>query len=126
MFTLQPNRVLTPSDFSDQSCEAVEVALAMVSRPEQVTVLHVAPPKNDFAWGDPAVILETVSDESRAEHLRQEIRNRFSSEKFDGVTLEVLFGSPAEEIAKYAENNQTELIVLPSHGRTGLTRLMIG
>jgi nucleotide-binding universal stress UspA family protein len=126
MFTLQPNRVLTPTDFSDQSCEAVEVALAMVSRQEQVTILHVAPPKNAFAWGDPAVILETVSDESRAEHLRQEIRNRFSDEKFDGVTLEVLFGSPAEEIANYAENNQTELIVLPSHGRTGLTRLMIG
>lgn len=126
MVTLQPGRVLAPTDFSDQSCKAVEVALAMVDRPEQLTVLHVATPLSAFAAGDPAVIWETVSDESRSEHLQQELRNRFSEEKFDAIRLEVLFGSPAEEIAKYAEKDQTELIVLPSRGRTGLARLMIG
>ena len=126
MVTLQPNRVLAPTDFSGQSCKAVEVALAMVARPEQLTVLHVATPMNAFAAGDPAVIWETVSDQSRSEHLQQELRNRFHEEKFDAIKLEVLFGSPAEEIANYAQNNQTELIVLPSHGRTGLARLMIG
>ncbi len=126
MVTLQPNRVLVPTDFSDQSCKAVEVALAMVVRPEQLTVLHVATPMSAFAAGDPAIIWETVSDESRSEHLHQLLRNRFSEEKYNSVKLEVLFGSPAEEIANYAQNNQTELIVLPSHGRTGLARLMIG
>ena len=34
--------------------------------------------------------------------------------------------APATEIAKYAEEHHTDLIVLPSHGRTGLARLMIG
>lgn len=126
MFTFQPNRVLVPTDFSDQSCKAVEVALAMVARPEQLTVLHVATSMSAFAGGDPAVIWETVSDESRSEHLQQELRKRFHDAKFDTIKLEVLFGSPAEEIANYAQNNQTELIVLPSHGRTGLARLMIG
>ena len=126
MVTLQPNRVLVPTDFSDQSCQAVEVALAMVARPEQLTVLHVATPMSAFAAGDPAVIWETVSDESRSEHLQQELRKRLHEKKFDAIKLEVLFGSPAEEIANYAQNNQTELIVLPSHGRTGLARLMIG
>ena len=126
MVTFQANRVLVPMDFSDQSCKAVEVALAMVTRPELLTVLHVATPINAFAAGDPAIIWETVSDESRSEHLQQEFRKRFHEEKFDAIELEVLFGSPAEEIANYAEENQTELIVLPSHGRTGLARLMIG
>jgi nucleotide-binding universal stress UspA family protein len=40
--------------------------------------------------------------------------------------LEVVFGAPAEEIAQFAQRDQSELIVLPSHGRTGLARLMIG
>jgi nucleotide-binding universal stress UspA family protein len=126
MVTFQANRVLVPTDFSDQSCKAVEAALAMVARPEQLTVLHVATPMSAFTAGDPAVIWETVSDESRSEHLQQELRKRFHEKQFDAIKFEVLFGSPAEEITKYAENNQTELIVLPSHGRTGLARLMIG
>lgn len=126
MDTLQPERILVPTDFSDRSCQAAELALSMVARPEQLTVLHVATPLNAFVAGDPAVVWDSASDETRAEHLQQMLRNRFGDEKFDAVKLEVAFGSPAEKIAKYAENDQTELIVLPSHGRTGLARLMIG
>lgn len=126
MFDLKSKKVLAPTDFSEQSCEAVELALTMVARPEQLTVLHVAPPLNSFAVGDPGMTWELVSDEERAEQLRQTLRNRFSEEKYSAVRLEVVFGAPAEEIAQFAQRDQSELIVLPSHGRTGLARLMIG
>jgi nucleotide-binding universal stress UspA family protein len=126
MFDLLSSKMLVPTDFSDQSCEAVELALTMVAHPEQLTVLHVAPPLNSFAVGDPGMTWEIVSDEQRAEQLRQVLRNRFSDGKYDDVKFEVAFGAPADEIAKFAERDQSELIVLPSHGRTGLARLMIG
>ena len=126
MFDLLSRKVLAPTDFSDQSCDAVELALTMVARPDQLTVLHVAPPLNSFAVGDPGMAWQLVSDEERAEQLRQMLSNRFSDDKFDDVRFEVVFGAPADEIAKFAEREQSELIVLPSHGRTGLARLMIG
>jgi len=126
MFSLQPNRVLVPTDFSDQSCQAVDVALAIVARPEQLTVLHVATPLNEFLAGDPAVVWDSESDESRADHLQKMLCDRFKDKKYEAVRFDVVFGSPADKIAKYAETDETELIVLPSHGRTGLARLMIG
>ena len=126
MFSLQPNRVLVPTDFSEQSCQAVEVALAIVDRADKLTVLHVATPLNEFLAGDPAIVWESESEDSRADQLQGMLRDRFKDEKFDNVRFDVVFGSPAEKIVKFAEKDQTELIVLPSHGRTGLARLMIG
>lgn len=126
MFDLLSSKVLSPTDFSDQSCQAVELALTMVARPDQLTVLHVAPPLNSFAVGDPGMTWEVVSDEERAEQLRNMLLNRFSDDRFENVRFEVLFGPPADEIARFAERDKSELIVLPSHGRTGLARLMIG
>ena len=36
------------------------------------------------------------------------------------------FGDPGHQIAQYAEEAKADLIVLPSHGRSGLQRLLIG
>jgi nucleotide-binding universal stress UspA family protein len=125
MVALNPKRVLVPTDFSDEASGAVEEALQLVEHPDDLTILHVAPA---------AVISEAelyanwsvISDESRADHLRHVLHKKFPDHKFERVHFEVRFGSPATEIAKYAENEEIDLIVLPSHGRTGLARLMIG
>ena len=126
MVAFEASRVLVPTDFSDQSASAVDLALTMVSRPEQVTVLHVAPSSSYFVVGDPALDWQTVNEETRVDHLQQMLHNRFSDEKYMDVDFEVAFGAPAEEIANYAAKDHAELIVLPSHGRTGIARLMIG
>ena len=126
MIAYEANRVLAPTDFSDQSVAAVDLALSMVTRPEQLTVLHVAPAASNFVVGDPALDWQVVAEETRVEHLQTMLRNRFDDDKYSQVQFEVVFGSPAEEIAGYAARDHSELIVLPSHGRTGLARLMIG
>jgi len=126
MVNLMPDKVLTPTDFSEQADRAVKMGLSMVSSPDKLTVLHVAPALNSFSAGDPAIGWNEVSDQSRVEHLEKQLRKRFNEKGFDGVHFEVVFGSPAEEIAHYAEKDHVDLIILPSHGRTGLARLMIG
>ena len=126
MIAFHSSQVLAPTDLSDQAERAVEMALGMVDRPEQLTVLYVAPPSSSFAFGDPALVWQEISEEERAEELRQMLRTRHSNVRFEGVNFEVRFGAPADEIAQYAALNETELIVLPSHGRNGLVRLMIG
>lgn len=118
--------VLVPNDFSEQSHNAVELALEIVDEPSQLTVLHVAPPMNTFSVGDPAIAWDATSDKDRTEHLCNVFRKHFEDPKFQGVNFEVVFGSPAAEITRFAQDHLKELIVLPSHGRTGLARVMIG
>ncbi|NOY42995.1 MAG: universal stress protein [Planctomycetes bacterium] len=126
MTALKYNSVLVPSDFSDQAHDAVDTGLAMAGEASRLTVIHVAPPLNTLSVGDPAVAWQTVSDETRSEHLYHEINRVFRDDKYKGLKTFVAFGNPADEITRYAEKNNVDLIVLPSHGRTGLARLMIG
>jgi nucleotide-binding universal stress UspA family protein len=126
MIVLNHDHILVPTDFSEQADRAVEIGLSMASEPDNLTVLHVAPPLGNFSAGDPAIAWNSVSDEARSDHLEKLLQKRFGDERFKGVNFDVVFGSPAEEIAHYAEQDGVDLIVLPSHGRTGLARLMIG
>ncbi len=41
-------------------------------------------------------------------------------------TYEVVAGDPAEKIVEYADNNSVSLIAMSTHGRTGLTRWVLG
>ncbi len=126
MTTLKYNSVLVPSDFSDLAHNAIDTALSLTGDTSRLTVIHVAPPLNTLSVGDPAVAWQAVNDETRSEHLRHEFDRQFRDEKYNGLTFVVVFGNPADEITRYAEANKVDFIVLPSHGRTGLTRLMIG
>lgn len=125
MVALHPQRVLVPTDFSDEATKAVDDGLNFVTSPEQLTVVHVAsqavPTESDLMVG---WSLET--NENREKRLLEMLRAKFADKKYVNVHFQVLFGTPATEIAKFAEKVHTDLIMLPSHGRKGLARLMIG
>ena len=59
---------------------------------------------------------------------RDRLKHRITAN--DRVTLratsEVIFGSPAQIIVDYAADNQFDLIVMGTHGRTGMAHLLIG
>lgn len=115
--------IVAPIDFSEEADEAVRFALEVASGPEWVTVLHVAPPLAAF---EPGVVWDMVSDESRIERLEQAYAERFSDDRYKGVKFVVRFGDPGHEIAEFAEDENAGLIVMPSHGRTGIAHLLIG
>ena len=125
MVALHPKHVLVPTDFSEESAQVVENWRNLVDNPGQLTVLHVSPQATP-AESDLVIGWNLESDEKRRERLVEMLHKEFPDKSFSDVHFEVLFGSPATEIAKYAEEHDTDLIVLPSHGRTGLARLMIG
>ncbi len=126
MFKLNYDSVLVPTDFSDQAHEAVDQALQLVCEPNRLTVLHVAMPLNMFPVGDPAIAWGTIDDKKRTQHLRKAFENQFKDPKYAGIRFEVAYGNPADEITRFAQDHSNGLIVLPSHGRTGLIRMMIG
>jgi nucleotide-binding universal stress UspA family protein len=108
------DKVLVPSDFSKHAHGAVDYALELVPEAKCLTVLHVVPPMNTFSVGDPAIAWHTVSDETRQVNLYQTFREHFKEPKYDGIRFEVAFGSPADEITRFAQDHLCDLILLPS------------
>ncbi len=117
------SNVLVPFDFSADSLTALETALELAVGPEAVHVIHVLP---DLSPMEPGVIWETVSDKDRARHAEEQLRQKIAGAKFQGVTPHIVFGDAGSAIADFAEKQKVDLIVMPSHGRTGLSRLLIG
>lgn len=116
-------RVVVPIDFSEESFLALDVALQLVEMPNQVSIVHVlqdlAPLEAGEVWG---VIDPTV----RIENARNALRQKLADDKYSSVTLDVILGDAAHGIAEFAEQNKAQLIVIPSHGRRGITRLLMG
>ena len=116
-------KVIAPVDFSDESFAAVDVGLQLVDARSDLTVVHVL---QDLSPTEPGVIWRTIDKDSRTRHATQALRERLEDDKYKDVQIEILFGNAGHEIAKLAERQGAELIVLPSHGRTGIKRLLIG
>lgn len=123
MSHFQKSSVVVPVDFSGESYAAVDVALQCVSSPADVHVVHVlqnvSTQELEHLWNqvDQA---KWHGDSERA------IRERLSDPKYDEIDLHVLFGTPGEAIVAFASRVDAELIVMPSHGRKGLQRLLLG
>jgi nucleotide-binding universal stress UspA family protein len=86
-------------------------------------LIYVLPVLTDY---DAGLMWSNITDEARKEHAQQALRERLVGAKYQGLHFEITFGDPGHGIADYAEQIEADLIVLPSHGRTGLSRLLIG
>jgi len=67
--------------------------------------------------------------DERAERAAREYLDQVASRiKLDGVQVQKQFitGSPAESIAEYATKNDTDLIIISTHGRSGISRWVWG
>lgn len=122
--TYFPKRaVIVPVDFSADSLAAVDVGLQLVDSPQQLHVVHViidiTPLEAGEVWG-------VTDPQARLQQVEKLLKEKLAGEKYRGVQIAVLLGEPAHGIANYAQEKKAELIVIPSHGRTGITRLLIG
>ncbi|MBZ0268374.1 universal stress protein [bacterium] len=115
--------VLVPVDLSDESLAALDTALDLVENPSHLHVIHVLPP---LSAASPGVVWEAVTEASAIEHATQRARSELAVRGCAESHLLVTLGSPASEIIDHAERVGADLIVIPSHGRTGLRRLFIG
>jgi nucleotide-binding universal stress UspA family protein len=115
--------VVVPFDFSDESAKSLVASRVFVDSLAHLHVVHVLPA---IEVAEPGVIWETIDNETRERHAASAFLERFAKTEFETVDFQVAFGDPGREIAHFAEKIKAELIVMPSHGRTGLTRLLIG
>lgn len=115
-------------DLSDQAEQALDYA--RTEYPEaDITVLHVI---NPVAVGYSADYMGTDywedwydDAQTRAEDLFERIK-RESSEHAGTLTTETATGQPAREIVEYAQSNPIDHIIMGSHGRSGVSRILLG
>jgi nucleotide-binding universal stress UspA family protein len=123
MAWLPKNTVVVPVDFSDESLSAVEAALELVKNASRLHVIHVLPVLDPT---EPGAVWSQLDNDRRREGAIQAIRERLPRARFADIDVAVSFGDPGQEIANFAESLAADLVVMPSHGRTGIKRLLIG
>lgn len=113
-------RILVPLDGTEMGKGVIPYLKHIVARPDAVvTLLHVLPDLTEYT--QPHI----DSEHGRAaSHMRDFISTLELDP--DRVYCEFRMGEPAEEILKYAALNAAALIIMPTHGRTGLNRLLSG
>lgn len=116
-------KILHPTDFSDPSRAAFELACSLArDYSAELLVAHVVPPSQVFAPNGIAMPLPAEEPyEARVELAR--VRPADNRVKADHRLLE---GDPATEILKLAQDAGADLIVMGTHGTTGLSRLLMG
>lgn len=123
MSWLPRKTILVPTDFSDSSVEAIRTALELAANPDEVNVLHVLPEIEHTA---PAVLFGDFDEQSRKQKAGEFLSDFTRRHDLTGLTELVRVGNPGMEISDYAIESGAELIVMPSHGRHGLHRVLLG
>jgi nucleotide-binding universal stress UspA family protein len=123
MSGFQAKTIVAPVDFSDESLAALGTALDIASSPSDVHVVHVIPQLNVAEAG---VIWQEIDDDTRSQHAAVSLRKELSDEKYAQVHIHVEVGDPGHRVADFAKRISADLIVMPSHGRTGLSHMLLG
>ncbi len=128
---VQAERILWPTDFSSLSLHGSLYARGFRELFQaELHVVHVVPPAipTDLAITLPiespvAYLGPEVEPECRA-RLESLVQQQFGA--VTGVTVRVLFGNPWSTICAYAREQDIQLIVVGTHGRTGFQHVLIG
>ena len=123
-------KILLTTDFSDYSKVAIPHAVTMAHQfGSEITVLHVLEPlltPVDFAWGPMALSEDWESQ--RTEHSRQFLDEWVKSEIPPDITVTpyLAHGIPIREILRAIDEQNIELVVMATHGQTGISHALFG
>ncbi len=122
-------KLLVPTDFSDLSAEAIRYAMSLTEMygaelvlmhivdDAPVLALHTMELTSEYVMDDTTKAAERHLDEFIRAH---DVRNHY------GLTLVVRRGNPFDEITRYAHEEAIDLVVMATHGRTGLAHVLLG
>jgi nucleotide-binding universal stress UspA family protein len=122
----QINSILIPTDFSVLSESALKVGIAIAKRQNaEVTLLHVVDLLPNLL---PTQVLLTDPLEvlSRMEEKLKELSEKIQKDTGVKAIVKALKGTPSDSICKFAYEENMSLIVMGTHGVSGLREFFIG
>lgn len=118
-------KILAPIDFSEYSMEALRGAMELAKDLDgELHIVHVVAPH--FA------LLDKMREQARETLMLEEAEEELTRIRKDdcgnsaSVLTQVMVGPPVPKLVEYAKEQQIDLILLATHGRTGIEHLMIG
>ena len=121
--------ILFPTDFSDGSAQALQYAVEFAKKySAKLYIIHVI---YDMAKGSGLYVPHVSMDQlykDIQEGAKKELDN-FGVEALESmknVERIVMTGVPHHEIVEFANKNKIDVIVIGTHGRTGIDRLLFG
>ena len=124
-----PRKILVPTDFSEDSNLAFRTALSIaVKYQARIFLLHVIGEQSLADYCLDQSIVDRVLNESIvfSNEKLQEVIDKNQQGGNIKVIPDVRKGQPHEEILKEASERKIDLIVIASHGKTGLQKYFIG
>lgn len=121
--TFRPTRILVPVDFSSATGDLLGFAKGLAQQTgAALTLLHVVEPLH-ADWMMDTTDLQRERRVQAARLLQELVVREFGAGK---VEAEILAGPPVDVIVKFARQTKSDLIVIGTHGHTGLKRALLG
>ncbi|MDP6700618.1 MAG: universal stress protein [Candidatus Latescibacteria bacterium] len=121
-------KILIPTDLSEYARYALPYAVELArTNGAEIHLVHVL----DTTWLAPAAAAEfpgqlSVAIDNSEELAAETLREMGADIKEVPVHTKTLVGAPHVEIVRYARQQETDLVVVSTHGRTGLSHALIG
>jgi len=130
------NKILAPADLSNHCKVGVRYALELAqTQDSEVIILNVlAVEETPFPQADETWIVQQTElpKLKKALEQRKSLLNDFVTQSFaelvstTKIRQEVVIGTPYKKIIEKAENEGFDMIIMSTHGRTGLLHMLIG
>lgn len=115
--------ILVPTDFSTYAAHALQEACAIAAHhTAQVLLVHVLPPL--AFWGEDWA--QRAEFEAKIQAGAEQQLATITTPHPEPIATRVLCGDPPTVICEVAQTHPCELIVMSTHGRTGLAHVFIG
>ncbi len=122
---IELKKILAPTDFSEYSAAAIGYAFALADRfDSQLHLLHVL----DFHLSSTPAFGGGLALSPRVQESREAAEASLERVATGGraVVRAIAEGPTFLEILRYAKDNEIDLIVMGTHGRSGLAHVMLG
>jgi len=112
--------VIAPIDLEDPAPEVVQLAIEMSGDASDVHVIYVLPMLEPN-------LMARIDDQHRVKHATKALQDWIEAEGIDpGVRTHVKVGDAAMVTDALVDELDADMVVLRSHGRTGVRRLLLG
>lgn len=129
MSTVSLKKILVPQDFSDYSLHALRYAITFAELfKSELVVLHIVEPivyPADFSFGQVSIPAMEEEIRKHSEEQLNELVEKEIPEKVKATPI-IRVGKPFIEIVEAAKAENADLIVISSHGRTGMDHVLFG
>ena len=127
----QIRRILYATDFSKASARALDEAVRLAKQNHaELLVVHVIEPVGQYAAGEDfggAELYMKIEEaaEQDAQRSMQKLMGKLKQARVNAKSL-LLKGLAHEQIVKAARSRKANMVVIGTHGRTGLSKLFMG